>query len=111
MSSTVTSHTTPKAPLKSSSVGAPFEKIGIDIIGPLPLTYSENKYILSITDYFTKWVELYPMEDQKAVTVSSILLNNFISRFSLVRQILTDQDRQFESLVFKSCVNDLILIR
>ncbi|MCO5564616.1 hypothetical protein L7F22_018281 [Adiantum nelumboides] len=35
----------------------PFEKWGIDAIGPLPRTSTGKQYILTATDYMTKWVE------------------------------------------------------
>ncbi|GFS61308.1 retrovirus-related Pol polyprotein from transposon 412 [Trichonephila clavipes] len=42
------------------NVGAPFERIAFDILGPLPRTASGNKYLLVVMDYFTKWPEVYP---------------------------------------------------
>ncbi|KAM9843878.1 uncharacterized protein ACBR49_012998 isoform 3-T3 [Aulostomus maculatus] len=36
--------------------------IGLDIRGPLPLTRSGHKYILTLTDYYSKWVEAVPMQ-------------------------------------------------
>jgi hypothetical protein len=44
-------------PLQPIPVGKPFSKIGIDIVGPLPLTDNGNKYIVVATDYMTKWPE------------------------------------------------------
>ncbi|GFU78523.1 retrovirus-related Pol polyprotein from transposon 412 [Trichonephila clavipes] len=48
------------------NVGAPFERIAFDILGPLPRTVSGNKYLLVVMDYFTKWPEVYPIPDQEA---------------------------------------------
>ncbi|GFV67985.1 hypothetical protein TNCV_1872671 [Trichonephila clavipes] len=48
------------------NVGAPFERIAFDILGPLPRTASGNKYLLVVMDYFTKWPEVYPIPDQEA---------------------------------------------
>ncbi|CAC5409373.1 Transposon Ty3-G Gag-Pol polyprotein,Transposon Ty3-I Gag-Pol polyprotein,Retrovirus-related Pol polyprotein from transposon 297 [Mytilus coruscus] len=50
----------PKAPLQQYNVGAPFERIGIDILGPLPKSTRGNKFLLVIGDYFTKWMEAFP---------------------------------------------------
>src|SRR5581483_8904776 len=38
-------------PLHPIPVGEPFSKIGIDIVGPLPITKQGNKYIIIATDY------------------------------------------------------------
>ncbi|GFU74545.1 retrovirus-related Pol polyprotein from transposon 412 [Trichonephila clavipes] len=37
------------------NVGAPFERIAFDILGPLRRTASGNMYLLVVIDYFTKW--------------------------------------------------------
>ena len=34
----------------------PFAKWGLDIIGELPQSLGGMRYILMVTDYFTKWV-------------------------------------------------------
>ena len=36
------------------TVGAPFEKIGIDLVGPLAVTTNGNHYIVVAIDYMTK---------------------------------------------------------
>lgn len=33
-----------------------FEKVGVDLIRPFPLTKSGNKHIIVAVDYLTKWV-------------------------------------------------------
>ena len=49
-----------KAPLGQYLVGEPMERVVVDILGPLPLTERENRYILVLCDCFTKWTEAYP---------------------------------------------------
>ena len=45
-------------PLKPMIISEPFEQWGIDIIGEINPNYSlQHKYILTTTDYFTRWVE------------------------------------------------------
>ena len=34
----------------------PFERLGIDLIGPFPKSALGNKYVIVAVDYFTKWV-------------------------------------------------------
>ena len=65
------------------NVGSPMERIAIDVLGPLPITETGNKYILIVADYFTKWVEAYPMPNQEATTVAELLVREFICRFGV----------------------------
>ncbi|KAL5510273.1 hypothetical protein EMCRGX_G005789 [Ephydatia muelleri] len=48
-------------------------QIGIDLIGPLPETCRKNKYIVTVTDYFSKWPEGAPLKDKTAVLLISYL--------------------------------------
>ena len=40
----------------------PWQWLGLDVRGPLPQTLNGHKYVLTVTDYFSKWVEAVPME-------------------------------------------------
>lgn len=60
--------------MKQYNSGAPMERIAIDTLGPLPSTEFDNKYIMVVSDYFTKWVEAFPMANQEAQTVTTILV-------------------------------------
>ncbi|KAG7172550.1 Gypsy retrotransposon integrase-like protein 1-like 5 [Homarus americanus] len=44
--------------------------VGMDLIGPLPETSDGYKYVLTLTDYFTKWVELYPLKQKSGACVA-----------------------------------------
>ena len=93
-----------KAPLATYLVGAPMERIAIDVLGPLPVSEDGNKYILIAMDYFTKWPEAYPLPNQEAITVAKVLVEQFISRFVTPIELHSDQGRNFESrVVAKMC--------
>ena len=90
-----------RASLRKHVTGEPFTRVGIDISGPYNATGDGNKYILVVSDYFTKWVEAYPMRDMEAKTVAEVLVENFISRMGVPMIIHSDQGRNFESKLFK----------
>ena len=92
---------TPRAPMQHANVGAPLERIAIDITGPLPESHKGNKYILVICDYFTKWTEAFPIPDQEATTVADILVKDFLCRFGCADTLHSDQGKNFESAVFQ----------
>ena len=49
-------------PLQPVIVEVPFKQWGLDIVGPItPASSQHHKYILTATDYFTRWVEAIPL--------------------------------------------------
>ena len=91
---------TKAAPMKIVRSGFPMERIAIDILGELPMTERGNKYILVISDYFTKWTESFAMPNMKANTCAKILVEEVRARFGVPNKIHSDQGRQFESRLF-----------
>ena len=80
------------------------QRIAMDILGPLPETERQNKYILVVSDYFTKWTESYPMKNMEAKTIAEQLVSNFICCYGVPYYIHTDQGRNFESsLISEMC--------
>ncbi len=47
-------------------VGGSWDRIDIDIVGLLPVTEWENRYIVTCINYMTKWVETKPLPDKSA---------------------------------------------
>ena len=92
---------TRKAPMKIQASGYPMERIATDILGELPITESGNKYILVVSDYYTKWVESFPMPNMEASTVAEIIVKEVVTRFGVPNSIHSDQGAQFESELFQ----------
>ena len=87
-------------PLQPVVVLAPFQQWGLDFIGKFK-DNSSNGYcwILTTTDYFTKWVEAIPTK--KATNkVMDFLENNIITRFGAPAKITTDNGKAFSSAEF-----------
>ena len=43
-----------------------WHRVGMDLIDPMPETSRGNKYIITLTDYFSKWAEAAPLTDKTA---------------------------------------------
>ncbi|XP_058879681.1 uncharacterized protein LOC131737088 [Acipenser ruthenus] len=89
-----------RAPMQQCPVGGPMQRVGVDILGPLPVSDKGNKYVLVAMDYFSKWPEVYALPDQEASTVADALIEGFFSRFGVPQELHSDQGRNFESRIF-----------
>ena len=77
-------------------VDVPFERIAMDIVGPLPRSRSGNKYVLVICDYASRYPEAVPLRSIDASHVAEELLK-FFSRVGIPKEVLTDQGSNFMS--------------
>ena len=78
-----------------------FEKISMDIAGPLPETKSGHLYILTIQDNFTKYFLAIPLPNHQAGTIADVFVKKFICIFGSPKGVLTDQSRDFLSNLLK----------
>lgn len=77
----------------------PFEALGIDVLGPFPMTKRKNKFILVVTDYFTRWPMAFPMKDQKAPTIATLLVEQVFCVQGFPATLLSDRGSNFLSQV------------
>ncbi len=63
--------------------------------GPLKTSEGDKKFILCLTDVFTKYVELVMIPNKEAFTVMTAILKRWICRFGLPLKIVTDQGEEF----------------
>ena len=76
-----------------------FTHVHMDIVGPLesPETSDSMKprYLLTIIDSYTRWLEAVPLTDVTASTVCQAFLANWIARFGPPLNLTTDKGSQF----------------
>jgi transposase InsO family protein len=78
--------------------------INIDTIGPLPKDEEGNEHILVIIDCFTRWVELYPLKDVRALSAAKKLLE-FAGRFGIPVKIRSDRGTQFVNEIIQELLS------
>ena len=62
-----------KAPLVHAPIGRTLQLLQVDVL-EVPMSFKGNRYILVVEDSFAKWLECYPMPDQKTETITKIWL-------------------------------------
>jgi len=76
--------------------------MGIDLIQAPTTSKKGNKYLLTQTDYFTKYVEAVPLLDKSADSVATNLYSTFCRHGAPVH-VISDQGREFVNQVNLWC--------
>ena len=80
----------------------PFEMWGMDVVGPIsPPSSKGRRFILAITDYFSKWAEAIPLKEVKASNVIKFVKHHVIYRFGIPQRIVNDNGPQFITQAFQ----------
>ena len=89
-------------PLHSMPVPrGPNNRVHIDLMVPLRTSENGNKYVMVMTDAFTKWVELAAITDKTAQTIGQYFFERWICEFSAPLCIVTDQGKEFNNKVLR----------
>lgn len=75
--------------------GNAFDKVSLDILGPLPTTKNGHSYILTIKDLFTKYSVVVPLIEATSLSIADAFEKNFICIYGAPKAILTDQGSNF----------------
>ncbi|GFW17984.1 transposon Tf2-6 polyprotein [Trichonephila clavipes] len=80
----------------------PNEIVTLDLVGPYPASRPERyKFILVITDHFTKWCELIPLRKASGQAIANAFFDNYIARYGAPISLISDNGPQFISDVFE----------
>eukprot|EP00253_Pinus_taeda_P022399 PITA_22399 len=86
----------PAFPLQLVNIEQPFEQWGLDIIGEItPHSSKQHKYILTATDYFTKWVEAIPLKTTNFEAIIEFIDQFIITKFGVPNALVFDNASYF----------------
>lgn len=88
----------------------PFDRVGIDLYGPLPITPAGNRWIIVAIDHLTRYAETSPLPSASASDVGSFLLHRIILRHGAPRELLSDRGRVFLSDAVESLLKECRVI-
>ena len=75
--------------LKPIPVSRIFQIVGVDIM-ELPKTQSGNRYVVVFQDFLSKWPMVFPVADQKAITLIKLLMEEVIPFMGVPEALLSD---------------------
>ena len=73
-------------------------------MGPFPSSYN-NKYILSVVNYVSKWVKAIATPTNDAKVVFNFLRKNIFARFGTPRSIISDEGTHFFNKLFDALLS------
>ncbi|CAF1425819.1 unnamed protein product [Adineta ricciae] len=94
-------------PMQLHMVTEPWHTIGVDIMGPFPITQRQKQYLLVVVDYFTRWVELFPLRTTTSNTIANVLVDQVFCRYGTPFFILSDNGPQFIAELFSEVLKSL----
>ncbi|GFY23009.1 retrovirus-related Pol polyprotein from transposon 17.6 [Trichonephila clavipes] len=81
----------------------PNEIVPLALLSPYPVSrVRRNRYVLVITDHFSKWAEIIPFKKASARVIADNFLDNYISRFGAMIKLNSDNGPQFISDIFEN---------
>lgn len=92
----------PLHPIESKE---PFEKIGIDLVGPLTPTKDGYKFIVVAIDYCTKWSEARAIPNSAAESIVPFLYEDIFCRHGFPKEIISDRGTTFANELIKELCN------
>lgn len=87
---------------------APFDVITVDHLGPLkPASLQGNKYILVITDLFSKYVDCIALPDCSAKTSARAIIDRIFYEHGAPKCIISDRGSSFTSKIYRHIMKEL----
>ena len=81
--------------------------LGMDLIGPLPLSNNGNRYILTIIDHPSLCAEAYPLPDKTNKSGWTAFANHCLPRFACPNFVLSDNGAEFSGKDWEQYLLDL----
>lgn len=93
---------TPKPSLPTGQLAAyrPNQLVASDVMGPLPVCGSGDKYIVTFTDHFTRFNISVAIPDATAEVIARAFVDRWIAYFGPPEHLLTDNGSNYTSTLF-----------
>ena len=89
-------------PLALFPATVPLRSVAIDILGPLTTTKRKMRFMLVITDRFTKLTQVVPLRTITALNVANAFVEHWVFKYGPPETLISDNGSQFASKFFQS---------
>ena len=79
----------------------PFFQFGIDVMGPLPNTMQDHRYIVIAVDHFTKWIEAKALTEINGQNIAAFIYKDVICRHGVPRVMTSDRGVEFNNQLIR----------
>lgn len=85
----------------------PWQTIALDLMGPYPRSPRGKRFLLVVTDMFSRWVEAFPLGNSETHTILATLEEQIFPRWGFPRSILSDNAPQFSGTKWRDRLESL----
>ena len=82
-----------------------FSSFHCDLVGPLPPTSDDFQYLLTVTDRFTRHLEVILLKETTTKTFADAFLLHWVVRFGCPAELICDRGAQFTSHLWQKMCN------
>jgi transposase InsO family protein len=75
--------------------------VSLYIVGPLPVTETGHKFLLTLVDHFTRFCEAIPIMKQDTESVARESVTKIITHYGVPKKLFTDRGANFTSALIK----------
>lgn len=91
-------------PMGSVQADSPNDKVAVDLM-TLPRSIENNRYVLVMSDVFSKFVSLSPLTSKDSGQVAQAFLTHWVAVFGAPKHVLSDQGGEFAGVLDQILVN------
>ena len=87
------------------------EIVAIDLVGPLMTSHNGNKYILTMMDLSTRWLECVCLKSKHALPIQEAFYNRWITAQGVPEYLLSDNGSELKNNIMGTLCKDLGIVR
>ena len=92
---------------KPRRTGYPMQVVYLDLVGPLPVSSRNSRYILTMEDAFTRWVQAVPIPNKEAATVAKHFVDKWVYLWGTPVQVHSDNGKEFTARCYMEVMKAL----